>query len=252
MRLDYLRAATRFASGVSAAGRASTIIVFLMVVGMASQAHAQEVRYSWVDMSYMFQDVGRDGSLTPLPGQTVDIATSDGAGVRFRGSIVAWKNLYLMVDYGSTDIDLTGTVTNSNTGFVEEFADEFDFTAIRGGIGLKFPILDATDLFGELTYDSLNFDFGSFAGENFDMERQDLGAAVGVRTMFGRNLQLEARARYSDIGKIDLTAGTLDPDTLFGVGFAWQIIRGLSIAGDYESGELSSWSLGFRIDLDED
>jgi hypothetical protein len=30
------------------------------------------------------------------------------------------------------------------------------------------------------------------------------------------------------------------------------VIRGLSIVGDYESGEISSWSVGFRLDLDED
>ena len=43
-----------------------------------------------------------------------------------------------------------------------------------------------------------------------------------------------------------------DEDTLFGAGFGWQIIRGLSIVGDYEAGEFSNWSIGFRLDLDED
>jgi hypothetical protein len=36
------------------------------------------------------------------------------------------------------------------------------------------------------------------------------------------------------------------------VGFAWQVIRGLSVVGDVETGEFANWSLGFRIDLDED
>lgn len=252
MKPTRARAAARNMIRMAACGRASLLLVVLAVSGLASQAHAQEIRYSWVDMSYMSQDMSREGSLTPLPGQTVAIATSDGTGVHFRGSLAAWKNIYLMIDYASTDISLTGSVSNSNTGFVQEFADEFDYTAIRGGVGLKYSIFDATDVFGELTYDSLGFDFGSFAGENFDMDRQEVGAALGVRTMFGRNWQFEARARYSNLGDADLTTGIFDSDVLFGVGFAWQVIRGLSIVGDVESGEFANLSLGFRIDLDED
>jgi hypothetical protein len=39
---------------------------------------------------------------------------------------------------------------------------------------------------------------------------------------------------------------------LFGVGLGFTIIRGLSVSVDYETGELSTWSVGFRLDLDED
>lgn len=215
-------------------------------------ASAQELRYSWLDMSFMSQDVSRSGSLSPLPGQVVDISTTDGSGVRFRGSVGTWKNFYLMVDYSSTDIDLTGTVSNSNTGFVEDVEDEFDFTAIRGGIGLRFPLRYDTDIFGELTYDSLDFDFGSFAGENFDMARKEVGGALGVRTMFGDHVQAYLHARYTAVGDADLTTGIFDTDTLVGVGVAWELIKGFSLVGDYESGEFSSFSVGFRLDLSED
>jgi len=232
--------------------RSLQLLAALSLLTVSGVATAQEVRYSWVDMSFMGQDVDRAGSLTPLPGQTVDIAVTDGSGVRFRGSVGTWKNFYLMVDYASTDVDLTGTVTNTNTGFVQEFADEYDVTSIRGGIGYKYSIRYGTDIYGEVTYDSLDFDFGSFAGENFDMDRQDIGASLGVRTMIGRKFMVHAHGRYTDIGDTDLTTGILDPDTLFGVGVAWEVIRGLSIVGDYEAGEISSWSIGFRLDLDED
>lgn len=228
------------------------LLAALSLLTVAGAATAQEVRYSWVDMSFMGQDVSRAGSLTPIPGQTVDINVTDGTGVRFRGSVGTWKNFYLMVDYGSTDVDLSGTVTNTNTGFVQEFEDEFDVTSIRGGIGYKYSIRYGIDIYGELTYDSLDFDFGSFAGENFDMDRQDVGGTLGVRTMFGRKFLVDVRGRYSGVGDTDLTTGILDPDTLFGIGVAWEVIRGLSIVGDYESGEISSWSVGFRLDLDED
>ena len=155
--------------------RACCLLASLILLGVGNVAVAQEIRYSWIDMSFMAQDVGRAGSLTPLPGQTVDIAVSDGSGIRFRGSVGTWKNFYLMFDYGSTDIDLSGRVTNANTGFVQEFEDQFDYTTIRGGIGFTFSVFDATDIYGELTYDSLDFDFGSFAGEDFDMDRKGTG-----------------------------------------------------------------------------
>jgi len=230
----------------------AVVVSMLLYLGAVDFAAAQEIRYSWMDISYMNQDVGRSGSLTPLPGQTVDIAVTDGSGVRFRGSLGTWKNLYLMFDYASTDIKLTGTVTNSNTGFQQDFADEYDFTAIRGGVGLRFPILESTDIYGELTYDSLDFDFGSFAGENFDMGREEFGGKLGVKSKLSRSFELGVYGRYSNLGDADLTTGFFDSDTLFGVGLGWEVIRGLSIVGDYESGNFSSWSVGFRIDLSED
>jgi hypothetical protein len=252
MILFQARAPAENGGTASNLSRACTWLTTLLLLALGSTAAAQEIRYSWVDMSFMGQDVGRAGSLTPLPGQTVDIAVSDGFGVRFRGSVGTWRNFYLMVDYGSTDIDLAGSVTNTNTGFVQEFEDEFDYTTIRGGIGLKFSILDATDIYGELTYDSLDFDFGSFAGENFDMDRQEPGGTIGVRTIYGRNFEARLHARFSALGDADLTTGFFDSDVLFGAGIAWEVIRGLSIVGDYEAGEFSSWSVGFRLDLDED
>ena len=57
----------------------------------------------------------------------------------------------------------------------------------------------------------------------------------------------------SNVGDVDLNspAGSFDADTLFGAGFGYELVRGLSITGDYESGEFTNWSIGFRLDLDE-
>jgi hypothetical protein len=230
------------------------VLLPCLLLAIAEDTRAQDIRYSWLDMSFMGQDVSRAGTL-PSPGfpeQAVTLETSDGAGVRFRGSLGTWRNFYLVIDYGSSDIDLEGFVDNPNLPEPERFADEFDFTTIRGGVGYRFTILFNTDLFAELTYDSLDFDFGSFAGENFDMDRQEPGATLGVRTLFGDNFQVQLHGRYSQLGDADLTTGIFDTDTLFGVGVAWQIIRGLSLVADYESGEFSNWSVGFRLDLEED
>ena len=222
----------------------------LLSATLASPVVAQEVRYSWMDISYMAQDVDRQGTQVPIPGQTVDVDASDGDGVRFRASFGTWHNLYTFIDYASTDIDVAAVVTNNQGVFPAE--DEMDYTTIRGGVGMRFPLRFDTDLYGEVTYDSLDFDFGSFAGENFDMDEQDIGGAIGIRKMFGDDLQLRLYGRYSSVGDADLNTQEFDSDTLIGAGFGFTLIRGLSIVGDYESGEFSNWSIGFRLDLDED
>ena len=233
------------------ASGAAMCLSILASVMLSHSAAAQEIRYSWMDMSFTAQDVDRAGFLPSpgIPDQIIDVAVTEGSGVRFRGSLGTWKGFYLMVDYSSTDIDLTGSITNPT--FTDDFADEFDFTMIRGGIGLKYSIFEATDIFGEITYDSLDFDFGSFAGEDFDMGGKGAGATLGVRTMFGHHFQMELRVRYSDVGDADLTGGFFEDDTPIGAGFAWEVIRGLSIVGDVEVGEFTNWSMGFRLDFDE-
>ena len=230
------------------------LIGILLSAALSSSAMAQEVRYSFLDMSYMVQDAGVSGTQpTPVPGQTVDVNGTDGAGIRFRGSAGAWHNMYMFVDFASTDIDVTAVVTNPAG---EEFPadDEFDLTTVRAGLGVRLPIGlgPATDLYAEVSYDSMDLDFGSFADEDFDTDNQDMGGALGIRAMLNDDWELRAYGRYTNHGDVDVTSGEFDADTVFGVGFGWQIVRGFSIVGDYETGEFSNWSIGFRLDLDED
>ena len=210
---------------------------------------AQEVNYSWLDLSFTGQDVDRQGTQVPIPGQTVDIDATDGNGVRFRGSIGTWHSLYFFVDYHSADIGVDVVVTNAQGTFLA--SDEFDLTTIRGGVGLKYSIGFNTDVYAAVTYDSFDFDFGSFAGEQFDTDDQDIGATLGIRSMMTDDLELRAYARYSNHANMDLNTLEFDTGELFGAGFGWEIVRGLSIVGDYESGEFDTWLLGFRLDLDE-
>jgi hypothetical protein len=228
---------------------AVALLASLLLLG-AGPAAAQEIRYSWLDMSFMGQEVDRSGVQVPVIGQSVEVAGSDGDGIRFRGSVGTWKNLYLFIDYGSTDIDVDAVITNAQGVF--EANDEFDFTTIRGGLGWKYSIFNKTDIFAEVSYDSTDLDFGSFAGENFDTDAQEIGGALGFRTLFGDHFELKVQGRFTDVGDVDLNTLEFDSDTLFSVGFAWELIRGFSIVGDYESGEFTSYALGFRLDLDED
>lgn len=228
---------------------AKVLAVLLLLAGW-STAFGQEVRYSWLDISFVQQDVDRNGSLADITiGQAVDISTKDGDGTKFRGSVGTWKDLFAFVDYSSTDIDVGAIVSNAQGQFPAE--DEFDFTTVRIGVGLKWSLTPKTDVYGALSYDSTDFDFGSFAGEDFDTDDQDVGATLGIRSMISDEIELRAHARYTGVGDVVLSTGVLESDTLFGAGFGYELVRGLSIIGDYEAGEFSSWNIGFRLDLDE-
>jgi len=225
--------------------------VALLLMVVSSAAIAQDIRYSWFEISYSGQDVDRDGTFADLViGQTVDISAQDGNGIKFRGSLGTWNNLFAFVDFNSTDIDVDARVSNAQGDF--SASDEFDFTTIRGGVGLRYSVNPKTDVYGALSLDSTDFDFGSFAGEDFDTDDKDLGAIAGIRYLIRDKIELRASVRYSGVGDVDLNTGEFDTDTLFAVGFGYELLRGLSITGDYESGEFSNWNFGFRLDLDED
>ena len=108
----------------------SILTLVILAVTAPSDAFAQEeVRYSWLDLSYRAQDFDRQGSLEPIPGQTVDVDASSGDGVRFRGMVGTWYNLYAFIDYGSVDVDVDAVVTNDQGDFPAQ--DEFDLTIVN-------------------------------------------------------------------------------------------------------------------------
>ena len=230
------------------------IIAAMLLTVIWSTATAQDIRYSWFEIGYVNQDIGRTGSLTDdLIGQTVDVSAEDGSGIKFRGSVGTWNNWFVFLDFSSSDIEVNALVSNSQGVFSAQ--DEFDFTTVSGGIGRKWSLTRKTDIYAAVSYDSADLDFGSFAGENFDVGDKDVGARIGMRSMVKDKVEIRASARYTNVGDVDLNIGALDAmdsDVLFGVGIGYELIRGLSITADYESGEFSSWNIGFRLDLDED
>jgi hypothetical protein len=230
--------------------RLSTWPGICAIVLVAGAAHAQEPRYSWFEIGLLGQNQALTGSQVPVPGQAVTVATDDGTGVRFRGSLDIWNNFNLFGEYGSVDPDVSAIITNEQGQFTS--SDEFDLTTIRGGLGYRFPVTYAIHIIAEVSYDSLDYDFGSFAGEDFDSGDSGVGALVGIRTVFWDDLELRANARYTSVGTVALDTQTVSDDTLFAVGMSYMFLRGLSVSLDYETGEIDTWSIGFRLDLEED
>ncbi len=226
-------------------------VILLCSTAVINCANAQDVRYAWFEFGVLGQDVQKSASFFDLGlNQSVDIDASDGGGVRFRGSIGTWKNFYAFFNFETSDPTVEVVVTNIQGEFFDE--DTFDLTSIRGGIGYKHSLTFKTDIIVEVGMDSVDYDFGSFAGEDFDIDEKDVGATLGIRSMLTDNLELRAHARYTNVGDVNLTEKFFDSDVLFGVGLGYMMIRGLSITLDYETGKIETLSIGFRLDLDED
>ena len=140
----------------------------------------------------------------------------------------------------------------TNQQVVAEASDEFDLTSVRGGLGFRWSVGFSTDITFELTYDSIDYDFGSFAGESFDADSKDVGGGIGIRHMISDDWEIRAHGRYANGAELDLNTLEFDSGALYGAGFSWQLVRGFAIVGDYETGDVDTWSLGFRVDMDED
>lgn len=228
-----------------------TASVALLMLLSSPAAVAQDVRWSWFEISYVNQDIDQQGTQVDfVSSQIVDADAQAGKGIKFRASLGTWHNFFAFVDFNSSDIDVDVIVSNASGSFPA--SDQFDYTAIRGGIGFKWPLTNSIDIYAAASYDSTDFDFGSFAGENFDTGDKDVGGQAGFRWMLTDQIEFRAHARYSSVGAVNLTTRFLDDDTLYGAGFSYELVRGLSLVADYESGEFTSWNVGFRLDLSED
>lgn len=222
--------------------------ITLLASALPLAAGAQELSYAWFDIAYVAQDIGKSG-LQGDEVQNVALNTDDGDGVRFRGNVGLFNNFYLFGDFTSSNIDDSAIVTNPQGSFPA--TDEFDVSTLRGGVGYSYPLNVTNHVVAELSYERLEFDFGSFSGEDFDAEDTGVGARIGWRNRLAPKFEVGAHARYTSVGDVDLTNGDFDSDVLVGLGAAWTPIRAFSIVADYEAGAIDTWGIGFRLDLDE-
>jgi hypothetical protein len=231
-----------------------TIALAGALLGVATSlnvADAQEIRYSWFEFGVLGQDIQKKGSQFDLDlNQSVDINALDGSGVRFKGSIGTWRNFYLFMNFETSDPAVEAVVTNPQGTFPAE--DEFDLTSLRAGVGYKYSLSHKLDIVAELGYDSVEFDFGSFAGEDFDVDESDVGASLGIRWMLNDDWEFRTHGRFTNVGDVNLTTSEFESDVLFGIGLGYMPIRGFSFTLDYEGGQIETFSIGFRLDLDED
>jgi hypothetical protein len=211
----------------------------------ALDARASDLSYTFLDFRYVANDVAAMGSQSPVPTQTVDAETTDGDGVAVGGSVAIGQRFYFVGSYVSSIIDVNGVVTNPLG--VTPVQDNFDFVQTSIGFGYQKELKPNLDLNVEITQDQVDYDFGSFAGENFDVNDGGAGAKVGIRWNPVEPLEVVAFARHSPVGKVSLSTQELEADTLAGFGINWYFIEDLGVGVTYESGDVETMTISMRF-----
>lgn len=214
---------------------------------LAFPAWGSELAYTFMDFQALDVTTHAVGTQTPVPGQTVNITTRDGDGVAVAGSLAAGKRFYLGGAYRSSIVHLDGKVTSPLTSVA--VANTFDLTSTRLAFGYLHPIGEKADLIAEISYDSVTYDFGSLAGENFDVRKSGAGAQVGFRWNPVRALEIYGFGRHLPAGKPKLSALELEPDTIVNAGLRWYFFQGLGVGIDFESGDVKTTTISMRFNF---
>jgi len=217
----------------------------MMLTFAAGRATASDLSYTFLDFQYIEQTVDASGTQRPVPQQTVNVVTSDGEGISVAGSLSIGDHFYVSGLFQSSIIGVEGVI--ESPGLVTVVDEDFDLMNSRVGFGYRLELGDNFDIVTELSYDSSEYDFGSFAGENFDSADSGVGASAGFRWNPTPPLELFAFASYSSVGKIDLDRLEFDSDSFFTVGARWYFFEDLGLSLEYRNGQAETFTLSMRF-----
>ena len=210
---------------------------------------ASDLSYTFLDFQAVSQSVEAIGTQQPVPGQTVDVVTDEGDGVAVQGSVAIGERFYLIGSFSTSIIDVSGVITSPALpppGFTD-VADNFDLLMGKLGFGYIQPFGDTFDLIAEVNFDSAELDFGSFAGENFDLSDSGVGATVGFRWGPTPQFEIFSAARYTSVGDPLLQTLEFDSDTRFDLGLRWYFIKDLALGLEYSTGEIETLTVSMRF-----
>jgi hypothetical protein len=211
----------------------------------AGGASASELSYTFLDFLYLDQSVDIAGTQVPVAGQSVFVDSGVGDGIALAGSLGLGDRFFLGGSFTSSIVDVTATVTNPLTTVTVE--DNYDLIASQVSFGYLQPVGEDLDLILELVYDSMEYDFGSFAGENFDVNDSGLGGRVGFRWNPTRALELYGYTRFSPVGEVSLDGLEFQSDTVNRLGLIWYFFEDLGLGLDFESGQIDTFSISLRF-----
>jgi hypothetical protein len=208
-------------------------------------AGASELSYTYVDFQATSNKTDQAGAQVPVPGQTVSVRTEDGDGISIGGAASIGERFYVGGRFQTAIIDVDGVITNPFG--VTTARDNFDLIQSRLAFGYYRELRENLDLTVEGSLESTEYDFGSFAGESFDVRDEGVGMRVGFRWNPRQPLEVAGHVHHSPVGKANLTAGEFDSDTSIGVGVMWYFFQDLGIGLDYASGEVDSVAFSMRF-----
>jgi len=208
-------------------------------------ASASELSYTFLDFQRPESTVDAFGVQTPVPGQTVQINALDGEGIAVGGSLALVHGLYFAGSYRSSIVDVTGSITSPLV--TVNVTDTFDLVASTLAFGYAHEFGDNFDLIAEISYDSSNYDFGSFAGENFDIDESGAGARLGFRWNPVPPVELYLFGKYSPVAKALLSEGTFEKGTSEILGVRWYFFENLGVGIEYDSGDVDTTTISMRL-----
>lgn len=222
----------------------------LACAGLALALHggltaASELSYTFIDFEVLNHEVDVAGVQLPTPIQSVAVQAGDGDGISVGGGVGLPAGFYIGGRFTAATVDITATITNPLT--VVTATDEFDLVTSTLAVGYQRELGETFDLIAELSRVTADYDFGSLAGENFDLDDSGIGARIGFRWNPRPELELFASARYSPVGRPLLTEGRFESDTLLNTGVRWYFFEDLGVGLDYEHGEVSTLTLAMRF-----
>lgn len=212
---------------------------------LVETAFASELSYTLLDFQALQQDLPEFGSQEPVPGQIVDIRGQSGEGIGIAGSLAIGDRFYAGGSFQSSILDVMGTVTNPLG--VTDVTDEFDSVSSRLYVGYLLPIGTNFDLIFEVSSDSREYDFGSFAGESFDVSDNGIGAQVGFRWNPIPSFEFFSYARFSEVGDVDLNTLQLKEDESLRLGVLWYFFEDLGLGVNVDSGSVDTVSVTMRF-----
>jgi hypothetical protein len=230
--------------------RTTTLLGMAVAVAtVPGLAGASELSYTFVDFGALGVDGTATGVQSPIPGQVVEVGSGEGDGLTVSGSLAIGQRFYLSGGYESAVMDVEALVSSPLAVIV--VGGSYDLIASRTAVGYVHPIGDTFDAIAEISYDTLEYDFGSFAGENFDVSEGGAGIGVGMRWNPRSTLEVFAMAHGSAVGEADLSTGEVDSGVRFSAGLRWYFFEDLGVGFRYESGDFDSMTISMRFGFGE-
>ena len=211
----------------------------------ATSVSASDLSYTFMDFEFAQQTVTATGIQNPVPSQEVSIITGDGDGISIGGSMSLRDRFYFGGSFESSIVDVSGVITNPF--ITEDVTDNFDLIRTQVSFGYYHELSQNLDVIFELSYDATDYDFGSFAGENFDMVDSGGGGGKGLRWNPTPAIELFAFGRTNPVGKPNFDNLVLESDTLTTVGLRWYFFDDLGLGVVYEDGQVETLTITMRF-----
>ena len=215
---------------------------------LAAPIGASELSYTYVELGGIEVDSKASGTRFPAT-QSVSVGGGSGSGPAVAGSLRLTQRFYLAGDYESAVVDVSAVVDSPLT--TEVVSGSYNWTATSFGVGWLQPLTERLDLVAELTSRSMDFDFGSFAGENFSASDSGPRASVGIRFNPRPAFELAVTTHTSDAARVDLSTAEFSSGTWQTVTARWYLFEDLGLGAVVRTGQVRGIGLSILFGFGE-